>query len=73
MTDSDSVDSVLTRLRERGANPIEAIKVIESIFGLHYPAGKIALSESPAWADYARQTESIHEPAEQAARDLADE
>jgi hypothetical protein len=73
MTESDSVDSVLARLRERGANPIEAMKVVESIFDLHYPAGKIALSESPAWADWSRHTERLHDAAESAARELADQ
>jgi hypothetical protein len=73
MTESDSVDSVLVRLRGRGANPIEAIKVVETIFDLSYPAGKIALSQSPAWADYAPRTEQLRDAAEDAARGLADE
>jgi hypothetical protein len=73
MTESDSVDSVLARLREHGANPIEAIKVVESIFDLRYPAGKIALSKSPAWGDSSRDADELHDAAESAARELADE
>jgi hypothetical protein len=46
---------VLERLRDRGAHPIEAIKVIEALFDLRHPAGKIALSQSAAWSDYTRR------------------
>jgi hypothetical protein len=73
MTESDTVESVLVRLRERAANPIEAIKVVETLFGLRYPAGKIALSRSPAWSAYVKQSERLHEVAEADFRQLADE
>jgi hypothetical protein len=55
MSESDSLDAVLERLRDRGAHPIEAIKVIEALFDLRHPAGKIALSQSAAWSDYTRR------------------
>ena len=67
MTPDDTVDSVLIRLRERGATAIEAIKVVDALFSLKYPAGKIALHRSPAWADITRNAERLHDAASEAA------
>jgi hypothetical protein len=60
-------------LRARGATAIEAIKVVDVLFALKYPEGKIALHRSPAWADITRSAEAVHDAAEKAARALADE
>jgi len=73
MTPDDTVDSVLIRLRERGATAIEAIKVVDALFSLKYPAGKIALHRSPAWADITRNAERLHDAASEAARRLSDD
>jgi hypothetical protein len=73
MTTDDTVDSVLVRLRERGANAIEAIKVVDSLFALTYPEGKIALHRSPAWADITRHSQADHEAAFEALELLGDE
>jgi hypothetical protein len=73
MTPSDTVDSVLIRLRERGATAIEAIKVVDALFSLTYPEGKIALHRSPAWVDITRNAEALHHAAAEAAQRLSDD
>lgn len=70
MAADDTVDSVLVRLRERGATAIEAIKVVDALFSLDYPEGKTALHRSPAWSDVRPNAAALHEAAEQAVRTL---
>jgi hypothetical protein len=68
-----STDDTLAVLRQRGLNAIEAIRVIQRVYGLDAKSAKIALDTSLAWADIVRASEPAPDAMEEAARLLAEE
>jgi hypothetical protein len=68
-----SVEDTLGELRGRSLTAIEAIRVIQRVYGLDGKTAKTALDRSPAWADIVRASEPARDQLEEAARIVADE
>jgi hypothetical protein len=73
MAPEDGVDEVLARLRGDGVIPNDAIEVLEQVFGLTFDASKRALASSPAYSAWFKGSQPLHDAAEEALRQLADE
>jgi ribosomal protein L7/L12 len=54
-------DIALTRLRERGASMIQAIKAMTILFNLGLGAAKEAAARHPAWQPVHAAAEPLHE------------
>jgi hypothetical protein len=68
-----SVDETLAKLKKRGANAVEAIRVIQSVYSMDAKTAKVTLDSSPSWADIVCRSEPARDQLEEAARILAEE
>ena len=67
----ETLDSILSSLRERSATELESIKVLCSLEGLTLGQAKDAVHNSDAWADRRPMNQRLQQAAVQVLREVA--
>lgn len=66
LNDDDSLDTVLARLRRRGATPIDAIATVRGLFDINHRTAKDALNKHRDWRSYAEGSQALGDATEHA-------